>query len=633
MKKTEGQGYFTRRRRILRPPPGIMVMATLTADAAPSGGLPTIGCAGILAAQADLAAPPRVPEDLVEVPGWREFWRWAVTRHPAQPRVEIYTCLVDFMLPALGILTPEWAEHGQIHDYHVSDGLCVIAGEYAGRSWVIRAYENYFRRHPICDGDDGVVWPDAVTPPIIDHRCATHYAVLSIQRMVADLSALAEAWCGCGVGSWGNTISAMGVGALLRTEGCERIVQHDDQDAAALEWHAYRGGYVWPARIGPVDGRAALYDCASLYPHVMSRNPMPGRLLRYQEHPEGRCTLTPSPDRVAIADMTASYSRAPAMARAGGRNIYLSGRVRGVYSGPELAQHLGSATDVSVWRVAEYEAVHPFGEVATDLLTLRSRLRHMGQPRLAVAVKHAVNSIYGKLGQRLEAWRDAPGEQAPTLWGEWLRAEPGGQHITRWRALAGRVQYLAGHDVYPWTVPAVAGAITAGARHHMRQIEEHAGPQYWLYTCMDSVILREGAPHSGYPAGAIGCGAPGSLRQETGHANCHIHGVNWVEIGDVTKIAGIPDAAIPIGRGAWEYALRTSVGRMIRDGSGPLQIPRRTRVRKAAGFRGGVITADGSVRPYTSPEEVVPDAPGWEPEVQLRDIGVVPAEGATDLPE
>jgi len=284
------------------------------------------------------------------------------------------------------------------------------------------------------------------------------------------------------------TIGSTAMAAYLLSHYHEKIYIHNNKEAIDLERASYRGGRVECFYIGDKkDDDYYVLDVNSLYPYVMSANPYP---VKYEKilhtiTPDNLCSCLKNESSVARVLINTNE---PVYAIRRERTIFPVGRFWAVLTTPELKYALEHNHIERVDDCVLYEQADIFSSYVKRFYALRQDFKSAGVDQYEQICKLLLNSLYGKFGQKAEAWQKigvCPDEPDRV---ELLFVQ--GEHRTRQiRYLLGEIFELTGYTECFNSFPAISSHVTAYGRLYLWELVKQAGIGHVLYCDTDSLIV------------------------------------------------------------------------------------------------------------------------------------------------
>lgn len=406
------------------------------------------------------------------------------------------------------------------------------------------------------------------------------------------------------LGNFQNTIGSQAMSAFRHRFMEHDIVIHTNKQATELERDSYHGGRVECFHIGPyTKGTVYNLDINSMYPFIMSTQPVPTKLLKYYESisigdfEELRTRFG------YIADVTLDIKKPVLPVVHEGRLIFPVGRVSGAFTKPELEPALKESSVLEVRRCSAYREEVVFLQFVKFFYASRLAFKEEGNSQFAYFSKLLLNSLYGKFGQRISEY-SAIGFNAslPDGSGTTLDLRKGKE--VKYRRLDGITEIETGTREAYNAFPAIASYITGAARAYLARLFELAGWDNVLYCDTDSVFVNE----EGYRrvVNEIDAKELGKLKVEGESQDVTILGPKRYRFGNRERSKGIRKDAFVVGENLYLQEQFQSFAGSIRSGlTDRVRIHTITK-RLSDLYTKGNVGPDGTVTPFQLPVETVP---------------------------
>lgn len=398
-------------------------------------------------------------------------------------------------------------------------------------NWCDMSMADLFRsvgQEPPADAEETDKWEYHRWPSELVSRAVLRY----MQR-------LTHWWTSNGCGAWKDTPGGAAWSSFLRRGDVDRIIQHEDENAAKLEDAACWGGRVAAWYFGPIgdpdkwheladpppprkggfglSGPIHRYDVRAMYPSILRDERMPCVLIRTDTRPNLRSLSIGLRELLAVARVRVRTDRAVYPFRFRGRTCYPVGRFDTTLATPELVQAMKAGELESVHTIAWYTPGTPFRVWASWVLSLRDAMKAGGDAVGEKLVKLLANSLTGRLSKRRIGWDDCPRAIPLLEWGEWMRDDGRETLPSLYRSVGGHVQVMNRDGGRPHTLAAVYAHITSYGRVRMNRVRELAGDRHVVWQDTDGVLVTDtGRDRIDRAAGVVG-GRYGDLRREGTH--------------------------------------------------------------------------------------------------------------------
>ncbi len=380
-----------------------------------------------------------------------------------------------------------------------------------------------------------------------------------------------------------------------------RFMEHDifihiDNNATKIERESYHGGRVECYQIGKVKApKIWKLDVNSLYPYIMSVEPVPVKLINYVYKSDLARLQRASKKYAVIARVFVDTPEATFPVIHDKKLIYPIGRFQTVLAGPELKYALKKKYIIDVEDFVQYEQAIIFKPYVKYMYKLRMKYKRQGEDIYQAMVKKMMNSLYGKFGQKSESWtnvkchpqaKDGTHRILDGMTGQWYRTVVmGGQ---QWKIVEGEESYNS--------FPAIASFITSGSRLHLWKLILKAGRENVFYLDTDSLFVNA----KGYwnLKKYIDPKKLGFLKLEEVLTSLEIFSAKDYRTNTQTKTKGISKSAVKVGENdykqyQWE-GLRGSIS--AGDTSKVILTPIVKHLQRT--YNRGIVHPDGSVSPW-----------------------------------
>jgi hypothetical protein len=322
---------------------------------------------------------------------------------------------------------------------------------------------------------------------------------------------LVQRWRNGKYGTFRGTAAGLAWNAYRHLHLNHPIEIHGHRKAMSIERAAFFGGECRCFYVGTVkaDERVAdklsfeeavqvlpfnrqrLYhlDSASFYPAFMEREHFPCKLAGYLAKCEVK-TLDELLLRFAvIAEVVLKTSDDTFPVKHEGRTRYAIGTFRTCLCGPELKRALQGGKVLEAGQVVWYEQEAIFRSYVQHFWPLRRTARDLGNDSDARFYKLLLNSLPGKLAQRMWRWDEDLSIPAPQPWGEWYYTSPEVAMPQLYRSVACFSQKCFREGEVSDSFPAIPAYLTSYGRAFMADIRDKCGPRNVFYQDTDSLIL------------------------------------------------------------------------------------------------------------------------------------------------
>lgn len=379
-----------------------------------------------------------------------------------------------------------------------------------------------------------------------------------------------------------------------------RILIDSQPEALALARAAYLGGRVECFRIGKLAGPLTLFDINSHYPHCMSTQRYPTRLM-------ATCR---APDLAELAEWMTRYC---VIARCrvdtdepvyplehDSKLLFPVGQFEAVLSTPELAHALARGRVTEISEIALYESAPIFWGYVHEIYSLRMEAARTGDAVLEWQCKRLLNALYGKFGQRGRVY-EAVGEAPDADIGLWTEVDAETGEVRKLRQFGGLIQEQKTEGESRDSHPAIAAHVTAHGRLSLWGWMKRAGKGHVHYVDTDSLLVD--AVGADRLANSVAPNTLGQLKCEGVFSTGHLYGLKDYRLGDIVRTKGVRAAAVWIDANTVEQEHWTTLVGLLRKGdlSAPVVEQRVKHLRRI--YLKGCVQGDGSVAPLRLPIE------------------------------
>lgn len=391
-----------------------------------------------------------------------------------------------------------------------------------------------------------------------------------VERAVCDLVAWHREH---DLGVWKPTIAGIAFQAFKHRFQRTKLVIHDEADVAALERRAYYGGQIssyYFGHIGPPEhqqrgllfdkfhedapkpvGPVHQLDTNSLYPSVMREYLFPKRLLewRFFDEPQDVSSIRCPSD--SVADVFVSTANQDFPIRTAGGVRFARGDYRTVLAGPELYRAASAGLIRRVYSTARYELADLFSSFVDYFWQLRWMNRLAGNLPYEGLCKLALNSLYGKFGQKSVPWVNRPAIYAHERWQHWNKIDASTRTIREFRSIGPLVQERVPQGDAGHAFVAIPAFVTAYAREQMRRDRETAGHHNVYYQAVDALYVSDLGLERLQAAGRIDPARLGALRLEATASDADFLGGGYYRIGSRWVRSSVYGGSVQVDWDTW----------------------------------------------------------------------------------
>lgn len=290
------------------------------------------------------------------------------------------------------------------------------------------------------------------------------------------------------LGSFRVTRASQSFAAFRHRFMFQPIYIHSCPRATAVERKAYHGGRTECFHIGKLtSGPYYKLDVNQMYPYIMRSLPVPVKL-------KSTAVGLSVP---AIRRLIKKYALCGEFVIKTDDPVYPYKRDSDVFypvgkfsvhlTTPEIQHALKHKHIKKVRKVCIYDKAVVFKEYVEYLHPLRVHYKKTGNAVFAEMVKYFMLSLYGKFGQRSEAWKHVDNELSDPD-GEYWLIDDDTKRMIRYVVIAGERWNIQGKRESYHSFPAISAHITAAARLYLWSLICKAGRNQVFYCDTDSVI-------------------------------------------------------------------------------------------------------------------------------------------------
>lgn len=371
---------------------------------------------------------------------------------------------------------------------------------------------------------------------------------------------------------------------------------HTNEEALELERSGYYGGRVECFFIGKKTGDEYYYvDFNSMYPYVMKHAKVPTKFRGFSRQVELRYLELRLKRFYVIARVLLNTKHNDYPLRWHGRLIFPVGQFVTTLHQPELELAMKRGDIVECYQCAVYEKDVIFDSYIDYFYRLKEQYTIESNYSWRLISKYFLNTLYGKFGQlnieRIEH-KLQPDNVVYTIP---FYHEPTKKHgrLTHWFGTVYE-ETKEGNSLY--AIPAIAGAITAAAREHLRKHLEIAGHDNVYYMDTDSYIVNQQGKNNLEPY--IHHTELGMLDIELQAGKIIVHGNKDYIFGYHVKHKGISKKARLMKRNLWRQLQFEGWNTWLKgQGTIGARAKQVTRSRKTQYDKGNVNPKTGQVSP------------------------------------
>jgi len=377
----------------------------------------------------------------------------------------------------------------------------------------------------------------------------------------------------------------------------KKIYLHSESDIFELERSAYKGGRTEAFQVGEIPGNDFVsLDINSMYPYVMQKYRYPVKMVCKMEG-EQLSKYTKWLGHYGMIAQVELDTPDPVYAvHYNKKLIFPVGRFQAFLTTQGLKHALAQGHLKKIHRAALYELADLFSEYVDYFQGLTEHYKNKDNAVMVKLCKYMKNTLYGKWGEReiiTDSWDNETGV-------DYRRQEIWDPRTDQWwieTYFMNKVlmQHQEGEGAHSF--PAIAAHITENARLELWDLISEIGRDKVLYCDTDSVIIRAKDMHLvKWPFSEHALGA---LKIQGRYKLLRIDGAKNYRTDDTRHIKGIPDKAVEISPGVFEFdSFQRQIGSQRDQRITGVKIESVTR-RLLHHYDKGEIQPDGSVKPYS----------------------------------
>ena len=373
------------------------------------------------------------------------------------------------------------------------------------------------------------------------------------------------------------------------------ITIHNYPQPLHLERDGYSGARTEAFYQGDLSG-ADWYklDVNSMYPYVMKMDTYPVKMKAHTKNiPISQLERLLNRYYV-IAAVILDTNEAVYPSKHEGKLVFPVGRFLTTLHDSELRYALEYGHIQEVVEVAIYDRGGLFTEYIDYFYQLKQTADASGDKISRQLAKTLMNSLYGKFGQRGIVSKILP-NKSTIRYGRYLGySETLKKNITI-NYLGDQIELSYALNESYYSMPAIAGAVTANARMYLWRLMQLAGLDNVKYIDTDSLIVNL----EGYNrlATLLDDTKLGYLKLEGLSNRFIIRGLKDYQFGDDNKTKGVPKSAIPVDANTWTYdQFRGALG-WLADGLSDGVTVKQTTKHRSGVYTKGTVQDNGDIIP------------------------------------
>ena len=402
------------------------------------------------------------------------------------------------------------------------------------------------------------------------------------------------------LGNFKPTIASQSFTAFRHRFLKHKIYIHNNEEVIELERLSYYGGRNECFYIGKVEAEKIYkLDINSMYPYVMRNFYYPVKLVKHLKNISPKRLYEIMRNYLVIAKVKVKINT-PCIPKKDKKLIFPIGVFNTVLASPELSLIKKYGEILEVKEVAIYQKAKIFKDFVDYFYNLRLKYKKEKNEIMQYFVKIFLNSLYGKFGEKKEAYK----EVGFTETGHYEIIRLYDMDNKKWiyrKIINGRVFEKEGYEEGFNSFVAIASFTTSYARAYLWALMEKAGLENIYYCDTDSLFCNE----EGYNnlKEYIDNKELGKLKLEEVGDYLEIRGCKDYTFNTVVKRKGIRKDAIEIGINKFKQIqfvkMRGNLLKYKEDGAIIKTVIKELR----AEYDKGIIREDGRVIPLTLNEE------------------------------
>ena len=372
---------------------------------------------------------------------------------------------------------------------------------------------------------------------------------------------------------------------------------HNFTVALEMERQSYHGGRVECFHIGQLPNQVYYgLDVNSMYPYVMTQFKLAGRLKSILPNNKVAYLKGQMINNYLIVDCLLDTTKPAFSYLQDKKLLFPIGKYRTILHHQELEYALKHHLVKELYTCLVYEKHSYFERYINFFNEVKISSELAGNKVWRMIAKLFMNSLYGKFGQ-LAPNRIKVGEIADkSVWRLPIVDIDDGTHYQEiaWYGTVYR-ENREGETVF--SIPAIAGGITANARMLLYSYMEKAGLNNVFYCDTDSLVVNQ----EGYDnlQEFIDPTKLGFLKLEKTSSDVVIYGCKDYSFGEEIKTKGVPKKATLLEQGKWEYLQFQGFITWLNNGAIGQPYATTRIKRRVSKYNKGVVGEDGRVTPIT----------------------------------
>lgn len=373
------------------------------------------------------------------------------------------------------------------------------------------------------------------------------------------------------------------------------IVIHNYPHPLNLERASYSGARTEAFYKGDLSGEDWYkLDVNSMYPYVMKMDTYPVQMKAHSKDID-TARLTKLLDRYyVIANVKVTTPDPVYPVKQEGKLIFPIGTFITTLQDIELRYALEYGHIQTIYEVSIYERGYLFDQYIDYFYNTKQAADLSGDKITRQLAKTLMNSLYGKFGQRGIVSKILP-NKGSIRYGRFIGYSESMKRNVTINYLGDQIELSYPLNESYYSMPAIAGAVTANARMYLWKLINTAGRRHVVYCDTDSLIVDR--------LGFENCNnlmdntKLGYLKLEGISQHLVIYGLKDYEFGDEKHTKGVPRSAKPIDADTWEYSqFRGALG-WLSDGLNAGVSVKQTLKHRSGIYTKGIVNPNGDITP------------------------------------
>lgn len=529
-----------------------------------------------------------------------DYWDWIFDLRGGKSRITLFCHNAAFDLPVLDAFAALPAAGWKLKTAIIDSPPVILTWRRGGQTLRFLDTLNFWRvklatigdtvglpKLPMPDRDAGRAAWDAYARrdvEIIMEACLRWFAFLQAHDL----------------GGFAPTLAAQAMRAFRHRFITTPILIDSNTEALELARSSYLGGRVECFRLGKLSGPITLFDINAHYPHCMSTQRYPVRLLATCRNPDitevykwiirycvvARCRITTEEPVYPLEHES--------------KLLFPVGEFEAVLTTPELHHALIRGRVTQITDIALYESAPIFWDYVHELYELRLAAARDGNAVLEWQCKRLLNALYGKFGQRGRVFETVT-TTTDTGIGVWTEIDAETGEVRNLRQFGGLIQEQKSEGESRESHPAIAAHVTAHGRMALWGWITRAGRSHVHYVDTDSLLVD--AVGAERLAWGVERDVLGKLKVEGIFTTGHLYGLKDYHLGAIKRTKGVRPSARWIDADTVEQEHWSTLVGLLRRGdlSAPIVEQRVKHLRRV--YTKGCVQPDGTIQPLRLPVE------------------------------